>query len=526
LYIHCLRALISIAAFLVAQSGVPIGPNGTIRGTVLDAVSGAPLADVQVSSGVPNSADSTSTNTGQYQLTGLTAGPYRISAHHPDRGQFVYTYAYLDSGVTLTLDLHLPPEASISGRVVDENQNPVVNQPVTLIRSEYQSGLLCHVADRSATTGSDGQYAFRTGLESGRAYLLLAPHFDPIPDAPADLAQRKTLPRSTYYPDSATIEGALPVTLQPGENRERVEIQMASSKPYCADGALRSDGKPGSGSFAIGEAALLGMPEYHASSTPDGKFRVCGLAPDGYSLTVDQWGGEQVYGSTGFRISTADLHGLEVDSAAGTAQRLEVAWDGEPPPGDVRTNVSIAILTAAGRVALSVEKSFPFAGAFPIHLPAGDYDVDATVTGELYVKQMTYGGANLLHHTMQFAGADGDTPLRIVVGRDGGRLAVTVNDADSHAVPAATVLIMPEEVTSVASLATRMVVGQADHSGGYTSATLAPGKYSLLACTRTVRRTPEDLGKLFDARSKAQTVELGPKVTTSATIQAVHLDDP
>jgi hypothetical protein len=380
------------------------------------------------------------------------------------------------------------------------------------------------VADRTATTGSDGGYAFQTGLESGRTYLILAPHFDLAANAPADRAQRKALPQSTYYPDSAAIEGAQPITLQPGEVRDRLEIRMAGSKPYCADGVLRSDGKLGSASFAIADDVLLGLPGYHASSASDGKFRVCGLAPGRYSLTMDQWGGAQVYGSAGFRISTADLHGLDVDSAAGAAQSIEVAWDGAPPPGDGRPNVGIAIVTGSGRVVFNVEKSFPFAGAFPIHLPAGDYAVDATVTGELYVKQMTYRGANLLHQAMKFSGADGDTPLRIVVGSDGARLAITVQDADSHAVPAATVLIMPEEVTSVASLAARLVLGEANDRGVFTSATLAPGKYSLLACTRPVRRTPEDLGKLFDARSKAQSVEVGPKATAAATIQPVSLD--
>ena len=73
-------------------------------GMVVDASTGYLLADVQVSSGVPNSPYATSTETGQYKLGGLNPGPYRIAAHHPDRDLTIYRYVFLAPGETIEVD--------------------------------------------------------------------------------------------------------------------------------------------------------------------------------------------------------------------------------------------------------------------------------------------------------------------------------------------------------------------------------------------------------------------------------------
>jgi hypothetical protein len=374
--------------------------------------------------------------------------------------------------------------------------------------------------DRSETTRRDGTYAFSAGLETGREYLLLARRINPTADAPADRAQRKAVSRSTYFPESPTLEGALPLTLQAGEHRERVSIRMPNFKPLCVDGTVTAAGKPAAAGLLVDDDALPGLPGLQFSSAADGRFRTCGLTSGKYRMTVT---GDQLEGARDFQISDSDVHALNIEAGPTVLPRLEVAWDTPPPDGMGTPYVHIAIAIPGGRTFYSLERSFPFSGALGFVAP-GEFDIAATLGPGLYVKQMTYGGVEVLQHRVKFSGAGGNTTLRIVVGRDGSTMAVTVNDADGHAVPQAPVLIIPETVTSVPQLAAHMILGQTDQAGVYNSATLAPGRYAVLACGRSIRMSPEDLGRLFDARSKAHAVELIPRATATATIQPVSID--
>jgi hypothetical protein len=351
-------------------------------------------------------------------------------------------------------------------------------------------------------------------------YLVLVRRINSSGDAPADRAQRKAVPRSTYFPESPTLEGALPITVQAGERRERVNIRLPNFKPLCVDGTVTVAGKPGATGLLVDDDALPGLPGWQLSSAVDGRYRICGLTSGKYRLTAT---GDQLEGIRDFQISDNDVHEINLEAGPTTLPRLEVAWDTPPPDGMGTPYVHIAIAVPGGRTVASLERSFPFSGVLGF-IGRGEFEITATLGPGLYVKQMTYGGIEVLQHRVKFSGAGGNTTLRIVVGRDGSTMAVTVNDTAGHAVPQAPVLIIPETVTSVPQLVAHMILGQTDQAGVYNSATLAPGRYAVLACGRSIRMSPEDLGKLFDARSKAQAVELIPRATATATIQPVSID--
>ena len=100
------------------------------------------------------------------------------------------------------------------------------------------------------------------------------------------------------------------------------------------------------------------------------------------------------------------------------------------------------------------------------------------------------------------------------VGNDGGFIKVT-------APPGAQILILPDALGDEAILAAAMVAGQADNTGSYTSRSLAPGKYHVMATDILIDRTPELIGQIRRARTRAQEVDLGPNVTASVTLSEV-----
>jgi hypothetical protein len=137
---------------------------------------------------------------------------------------------------------------------------------------------------------------------------------------------------------------------------------------------------------------------------------------------------------------------------------------------------------------------------------------------ELYVKEMTYGGASILHAPLQAGSGVGEAHLRLVMGRDGGFLKAKVADKDGNPVADCFVVLMTADALSEAALADEIIIGQTDQSGAYSSSALAPGKYYALVSPRSINKSPEDVSKLLQARSHAQVIEIGAGATVSVTL--------
>jgi hypothetical protein len=89
--------------------------------------------------------------------------------------------------------------------------------------------------------------------------------------------------------------------------------------------------------------------------------------------------------------------------------------------------------------------------------------------------------------------------------------------------PDCTTVLFPESANTEATLADSMLPGQTDQYGTYTSSTIAPGTYYVLATSDAVNRTPESIAKLMRARTQAQKVELKANGSASVTLLPISL---
>ena len=126
-------------------------------------------------------------------------------------------------------------------------------------------------------------------------------------------------------------------------------------------------------------------------------------------------------------------------------------------------------------------------------------------------------------HTLQLGSARGNAELSVVIGHDAAFLNGRVVDEDRRPLTDARVFVIPRDVTSVAELASTLVSGQVDQNGVYRSEALAPGKYFVFAAGISLDRAPETLGKLWRARAKASTVELGNGTIEDIDIESITL---
>ncbi len=512
---------------------------GTITGAVKEAGTGVPIADylVAISRDVKTRTDSQ----GRYTLRGVPPGTHRIHAACPkhEHGD-ISKVVTLAAGQNLTsIDFAPHGFGRISGRVLDENREPVPGMMVLAMARQYQLGASRYVYAKLAKTDDQGAYHLSVPFP-GLSLLLVAQSWPSkvaaISDAPAEPKLRRKVYAPTYYPGSTAIDGAQRVIVRGEEHREGVDITVAKRPSYCVEGVAETENGPAALVFTINpeppnHGSWLGGGIFflttHGLTGPDGKLRVCGLAPGDYQVTFtrkleDETESDRLFTSAAISIADGDVRNLRCQTSWRLSVPIEVSWDGAPPKDPVVSKLSFRLWSMTGHsashVASPVESSIPgetlYRGIFP-----DEYSIQVTgLPKDLYVKDITYAGSSVLRSPLRVGSAIGEAKLRIVLARDGAVINARVADKDGNPVPDSCVLIFPAEATTEAELAAALVIGQTDQKGVHTTNALAPGKYLVLASTTSVDMSPESIGKLYRARTHAQEVSLAPNATVAVTL--------
>lgn len=554
--------LIVMAAAAMAQT--PANQTAvaalSVSGVVKDAVTGQPLRDYTVSTNVnatwvgnmilmnasTREVSSTTDQQGRYKLSDLPTGEYRIQVRDARRSGSPATKNIVLAGHDLDgLDFNVMVDGTITGKIVDENKDPVPGMTVFLVAREYFLGLLGSFLQWSARTNDRGEYTLER-VKAGRPYLILAEKRErklpPHSDVPLNPKLRKRVPMRTWYPSSPSPDGAIPMVLGSGERREGVDIEVKKSQSYCIEGTLEGASGPAALDFGIeaqqpssgvssGGGAFMAAPG--GTTGRDGAFRICDLYPGGYRLTAIQRSGDPnqqppAYGVATIAVSDRDIRGIKLSASPGLPLAGEVVWDGVSPGTPVTTRVSVYLqpLLRSHYMGESTDARADIPGPFSFSgLLIDDYTVRATVNGPgLYIKDVAYGGRSVQYEPLRLGSAMPGAGMRVVVGHDGSTIGAQVGDKDGNPVPDARVLILPAEIGSEAELAARLVSGQTNQYGQYTSTILTPGKYYVAASADSVDATPETIGKLWRARNRFKEVELAPSAAAQVSLEPVKLE--
>ncbi len=539
--------LLAAATALYAQAPPATAPNtASVSGVVFDAVTGQPITEgeVFVTNSSPQIRSKTDEN-GRYTLAGVPPGQRRLAAYSAHQGQmgfgpWEYKFVEVIAGQDLTgIDFKLRPFAQISGKVVDDNKEPVADALVCLVAREYRGGALRHVLAGQSRTDDQGRYTLGR-IMPDRGYLVMARGSNsfvrgPISDAPADPRLRKRAVAPVFYPDSPNVEGGQAITLRSGEQRDGVDLRLRRTPSYCLEGVLEGNNGPAALSFAIGDQQASNgrsgdggfySAQPGATTAADGKFRVCQLYPGQYTFTARRFApmgtgpsAPAFFGAATVVIADKDVTNLHLQALPPLSVPGEVVLEGDQPatPAEAKLRVVVQSITEAGSVpwaASSIPGQFSLDG-----LVMDDYDLDVlNLPPGYYVKDITYGTASVFNRPFRPGSAQNNS-VRLIVGRDGGNLSVAVSDKNGSPIAGAHVIVLPQTAATDPDFAALTVTGHTSQNGVWNSAALRPGKRFVLASATDNDNTPESISRLQSLRAKAKEVEIAPGQTVRIALE-------
>jgi len=316
----------------------PSPGRGVIAGTVVDGVSGRPIADAVVTLTGPGDVAPRvmASPEGSFVFTNVPGGRYQLTAEKFGyvRGSFGRTHP---SASPLSIDLAADEQfidgsialwkfASISGRVVDEYGEPLVGVAVEMLPT--QSGPVVTTDDRGAYrlfTLRPGSYIVmvaarvttvpieavreRSDVGLGGAAVsatalgdpwnvqvgdsaLISSNRSPIPLAPrAD--GRLLVYETTFYPAARSRSQAQAVSVVAGEERTGVDIQLRPVPASTVSGRLMGPDGPLARTTvrlvradASGALEDFGYETASAQTDANGGFTALGVPAGAYSIRV------------------------------------------------------------------------------------------------------------------------------------------------------------------------------------------------------------------------------------------------
>jgi hypothetical protein len=252
--ITCLLAATLLALPVTAQTQAG-ERRYSLRGQVVDALSGRPITDVELSLSTARwetAADPVMPDSqGRFIFRGLAPGQYVLSAARPDFGSIFFGESP-DSGTIQTIEIgpsqeekaiifRLVPRSTVTGVITDEFGDPMVRANVTLLNPAWNDGGIVLAQRHLAQTDDRGK--FRINSVQRGAYILCAAAapFGSVA-APSSTqidfaAHRETLYyRRSCYPDSSGL-GRSTLHIAPGQSIV-VNLTIGSSSAVRVSGRI------------------------------------------------------------------------------------------------------------------------------------------------------------------------------------------------------------------------------------------------------------------------------------------------
>jgi hypothetical protein len=484
----------------------------SVKGIVTNAVTGEPLRKAYVRLEGKGDSSAITDDKGRFSIEKIEPGGHSLEAERPGflRDE---VWLKLTAGQSLTdLAIALMPQASIAGRVVDDEGDIWNHANVTLYRSvrkqgrrqlEYQGG--GEVDDRGA---------FRLAeLQPGKYYVAAKP--DNSWESRFRSARSDgLLLQPTWYPGSIDDGAATPVTLTAGQELGGIEIQLRRGAVRNIKGRLAGLSQipklPGQSSygnpriFVSRTSGLAEGTDYGSSVLPDGSFEVIAVPPGEYQLkVVEGFPRRMTLGTATVQVDDRDVDDVIINVQPPRALRGKVTLEGTST-----VKVSELPITLSGEppdepTVLPQEDGsivFDQLGMGRYRVYAGNLD--------MYLKTVRFGDTESQDGTFSLADSAVGS-LEVVVSARGARVTGTVpQNSGATTNRTSQVVLIPDTSDAEKRESLTQRVGL-DQNGAFTIHAIPPGSYSLYAAEDVPADAWSDPDFLQEVAAKGVKLQLG-----------------
>jgi hypothetical protein len=430
-------ALVSITGICLSQTVDGSQQQRTIRGEVVNSITGMPIPGALVQIGGRHAALTDREGLFEFpnftDLTEFSGGVVGTGATKP--GYFPEQSGFNRFGVSAleghAITLKLAPEAIISGTVTDQDGQPLQGLHVQLKMLQVRNGLRRWQQMQSTTTNVEGEFRFAE-LVAGKYSLATGFQIDGLPDAASSVGFAPV----TYPPLSGNEEAAL--TLAWGDHIE-ANLNPPAQKLYAVTGHV--DGPPTQGVNFEAESSNGGVirPVVRFNRAT-GDFRL--LLPSGsYHLQLHTFvAREQMIGTREILISEAPLRDISMSVAPLATIPVEVEYQNvNPSSQDTQTpqplfpNVGLEdVDTARSGREFNAQPSQPSSSpgdSLAIRdVEPGQYRLLARPQPPWYLSSASCGGLDLTREPLAIAGSAAGCTIHAVLRNDSAALKWSINE--------------------------------------------------------------------------------------------------
>lgn len=495
-------------------------PPPAMRGQAVDVLSaagrsGQPVAVApQAMTMTPRRA--TTDADGQFEFANLPAGTYRVTA---SPAQYASQYLGMSYGATRPMgpywpelgqpielkegqsldkvNIALPRGAIITGRVLDENGEPLARVQV------YTLGFPPGVSRGQRYGGgmsTDDLGQFRLwGLSPGE-YVVVADArgntFVP-PNAPPETEEERVGYVTTYYPGTSDEGGAQRVRVKGSEETQGIDIRVGQARLYHVSGfVVDSKGSPlagANGQLMRRGSAAGGQPGFFAMADAKGQFQMRNVPPGDYRLVFRQQQMVAPFSSTPpepvemasvpLSIAGADVDNIMVATSLGTTITGQIVFEAGPPSGDVtgmRVFASASNMNDGAGVPSPPPATVAEGYTFTLKGLMGEYVLRTGVVNQ-FLKSVVVNGEDVTDVPREFKDRDRVT---ITLTSRVSSVEGNVTDTRDVSLAEAGVILFSEDKASWRTTSVWTKRTSLDPKGHFRINGLMPGRYYIAAVPR------------------------------------------
>ncbi len=552
--ISLLVVLLGLGA--IAQSsgtGAKPGARATIEGIVIKDPGSEPvkkavielIADDQQQGG---NYTAVSGLDGSFRIEGVATGRYHLfaertgyveSAEHG--GRSTGRILSLAAGQELKdIQIRFAAAAVVSGRVTDEDGDPLQNAEVSVLRRSFAPGRSHWQQVGSERTNDLGEYRI-AGLAAGSYYVSVnpPPDFKSLLDS-ADSAQGKpvsvekpsTSYQTTFYPGTLDRSQASPIQLH-AEDDFLADFSLAPAPTLSIRGAV-TNLPPRSSAMIVLQSNDFNVAFNGAEMHRDGSFVIRDVSPGTYTILATIEGAPvPMMARQSLQVGSNSVEGVRLAAQTGATIRGRLHLEGKADsarfnPSQILVELHPTDGENEALMTLSIGNGFsPLArvtsdGSFQwTNVPPGNYSVrlgeERTSHGDWFVKSVTAGGRASDDTSLDVQG--GMMVLDVTVGTSGGSVDGMVTDSNGEPVTDAVIVAAPE--SSLRSQTDRFHKTVSDQYGRFSLRGIVPGQYSLFAWESVESDAYYDPDFLKNYEQQARPVSVAEGDHKSVQLQAI-----